>query len=159
MQQLFIGSNDQWEWVLWEPCHAGARGTQQTSSTHQAAGALLTSCSNPCTTAGWAGASEPEHSPVLDGVLPTGREGCFRSPALVKINKSNSRGQFVNYTDGRDVLLINWLRRLLTSTPRDCLLFFLFPHRWMTVQSKLNTLDLTFTAFARFLRNTVVFLF
>lgn len=29
----------------------------------------------------------------------------------------------------------------------------------MTVQSKLNTLDLTFTAFARFLRNTVVFLF
>lgn len=31
MQQLFIDSNDQWEWVLWEPSHLDARGTQQTS--------------------------------------------------------------------------------------------------------------------------------
>ncbi|KAI3353234.1 hypothetical protein L3Q82_019773 [Scortum barcoo] len=31
MQQLFIDLNDQWERVLWEPSHPGARGTQQTS--------------------------------------------------------------------------------------------------------------------------------
>ena len=32
MQQLFIDSNDQWERVLWEPSHPGARGTQQQTS-------------------------------------------------------------------------------------------------------------------------------
>lgn len=37
---------------------------------------------------------------VLDGVPPAGGKGCFRSPSLIKINKSNSRGHFVNYTDG-----------------------------------------------------------
>lgn len=49
---------------------------------------------------------------VLDGVPPTGGEGCFRSSNLAKINKSNSRGQFVNYTD---VLLINWRCRVTVS--------------------------------------------
>lgn len=83
MQRLFIGSNDQWEWVLGEPFLLDAWGTQQSSSRPSAV------------TLEW-----PEDMLelcVLD-VGPLRAERSFRSYTSAKINKSNSPGQFGNYS-------------------------------------------------------------
>lgn len=52
----------------------------------------------------------------------TGQERCLRSPTLAKINESNSRGQFVNYADGRCVA--HKLAPQTITTTTTCKLIF-----------------------------------
>lgn len=89
---------------------------------------------------------------VLDGVPPTGWEGYFRIPTLTEINKSNSRGQFVNYTDGRFVTH-KLVSRIFTARRWDS--FFPQIKDWV---EPMNMADLTFTAFVcQIPRNTGLF--
>lgn len=89
---------------------------------------------------------------VLDGVPPTGQEGYFRSPTLTEINKSNSRGQFVNYTDGRCVTH-KLVSRTFTTRRWDS--FYPQIKDWAET---MNMADLTSTAFVcQIPRNTGLF--
>lgn len=81
MQQLFRDSNDQWEWVLWEPFHQDAPGTQQTCRpVYQNRPHLAVASTQP----------QGVLKFILPGLPPTLGMRCFRSPTPAKFNKPRS---------------------------------------------------------------------